>query len=165
MPQEISYWLIVISAVRILRNRRPPFHGVPTRGSTQRSSPIHPAFRQANTNHVAIANSIPLVDADPAIIKFQFIIPPKNAANPVQAPKIRPKAMATSPKIITLESQVGPSELTKNSINHLYQSKAITGFGVILRPLCQYSRSAWPPSIHFGSTNLCHPASHQAQPR
>ena len=65
----------------------------------------------ANTNHVAIANSIPLVDADPAIIKFQFIIPPKNAANPVKAPKIRPKAMASSPKIITLESQVCASEV------------------------------------------------------
>src|SRR4029077_15653601 len=130
MPQEISYWLIVISAVRILRNRRPPFHGVPTRGSTQRSSPIHPAFRQANTNHVAIANSIPLVDADPAIMKLQFIIPPKNTANPVKAPTLRPKALASSPKKITLESQVCAPELTRNSMNDRYQSKAITGFGV-----------------------------------
>ena len=149
----------------MLRNRRPPFHGVPIRSSSQRSSPIHPALRHASTNHVAIANSIPLVDADPAIMKLQFIIPPKNAANPVKAPKIRPKATASSPKIITLESQVCASELTRNSMNDRYQSKAITGFGVILRPLCQNSRSAWPPSIHFGSTNLCHPASHQAQPR
>src|SRR5580765_8063044 len=144
---------------------RPPFHGVPTRGKSQRSSPIHPELRHAKTNHVAIANSKPLVDADPAIIKFQFIIPPKNAATPVKAPKIRPKAMASSPKIITLASQVCVPELTRNSINDRYQSKAITGFGVILRPLCQNSTSAWPLSIHFGSTNLCHPASHQAQPR
>ena len=101
------------------------------------------------TNHVAVANSIPLVDADPAIMKLLFISPPKNAAYPVKAPKIRPKAMASSPKIIILESQKCASELTRNSMNDRYQSKAITGFGVILRRLCQYSSSAWPPSIPF----------------
>ena len=29
--------------------------------------------------------------ADPAIMKLKFISPPKNASNPVKAPKIRPK--------------------------------------------------------------------------
>jgi hypothetical protein len=65
------------------------FTACPAAASGQ--APMHLAFRHANTNHVAIANSLPLVDANPAIMKLKFISPPKNAANPVKAPKIRPK--------------------------------------------------------------------------
>lgn len=99
-------------AVRRTWNIRPGFHGVPTAGSSQRSRPIHPALRHARTSQVAIANSIPLVDAEPAMMKLQFIMPPKNAAIPTKAPRIRPAAIASSPKIIILANQVWASAFT-----------------------------------------------------
>ena len=106
---------------------------MPTIGSSQRSSPIHPALRHAKTSQVAIANSNPFVEADPAMMKLQFISPPLKAAIPVNAPRIRPRATASSPKMMTFENHVWASELTKNSMKERYQSIAITGLGVILR--------------------------------
>src|SRR5262245_13421892 len=109
-------------AVLIGRKKWPGFHGVPTAGSSHRSSPIQPALRHANTSHVAIANSIPLVDADPAMMKLQFIMPPKKAPIPTNAPRINAVATASSPKMISLENQVWASTFTRYSMKLRYQS-------------------------------------------
>jgi hypothetical protein len=50
-------------------------------------------FVNAPTNQVTMAKSNPFVEADPAMIKLQFIRPPKNAARPVKGPP--PKLVAT----------------------------------------------------------------------
>src|SRR4029453_16984209 len=134
-------------------------------GNSQRPSPIQPALRHARTSQVAMANSRPFVEADPAMMKLQFISPPKKPAPPTNAPRMSPSATASSPKIMIFENHVWASALTKNSIKERYQSKAIAGFGVIFRPLFQYSSRASPVPIHLGSTNLCQPPSRQAQPK
>src|SRR5262245_54253271 len=87
-------------------NKGPGFQGVPKAGSNQRSRPIQPALRHASTNQVAMAKSMPLVEAEPAMMKLQFITPPKNAATPTNAPRINPAATNNSPKIIIFENQV-----------------------------------------------------------
>lgn len=84
-----------------------------------------------------MANNIPLVEADPAMMKLQFINPPKKAASPVNAPSSSAMAIANSPKMMIFENQVCYSEFTRNSMNDRYQSYEITGLGATLRPLCQ----------------------------
>src|SRR5215813_7301559 len=104
-----------------------------------------------------MANNRPLVEADPAMMKLQFIRPPKKAASPVNAPRINPRATASSPKTINLANQGCVPEFARNSIKDRYQSTAMTGLGVILRPRFQNSNNASPVPIHLGSTNLCQP--------
>ena len=53
-----------------------------------------------------MANSKPFVEADPAMMKLQFISPPKKAAKPTNAPRINPNATASSPKIMIFENHV-----------------------------------------------------------
>src|SRR5258706_148621 len=122
-------------------------------------SRTNPALPHPNKTQAGMEKDLLLVSEKPAMMKPQFIKPPKNAATPTNAPRIRPAAMANSPKIITLENQVWACAVTKNSMKLRYQSKVITGLGVILRPRCQNSSKASPEPIHLGSMNLCQPAS------
>src|ERR1041384_4786509 len=87
-------------------NSRPGFHGVPSAGSSQRSRPIQPEVLHASTSHVAIAKSRPLVDAEPAMMKFQFMKPPKNAAAAVKAPKTSATPIKSSLNSTTFENHV-----------------------------------------------------------
>jgi hypothetical protein len=70
----------------------------------------------ARTNHVAIANSSPLVDADPAMIKAPIHQPAEKSSDSTNAPNINPAATSSSPKIITLENHVYASMLTRYSM-------------------------------------------------
>ena len=67
-------------------NNLPGFQGVPNNGSNQRSNPHQPAVFQARITRTESAKSIGFTLADPAIIKFQFMKPPRKAAMPVNRP-------------------------------------------------------------------------------
>lgn len=86
-------------------NAPPGRQGVPTSGSNQRSSPIQPAVFHAKISRIAITNSIALVDAVPAMMKFQFSSPLANAAIAVNAPKISAMPINSSPNVTSRANQ------------------------------------------------------------
>ena len=49
---------------------------------------------------------MPLVLAEPAMMKFQFMKPPTNAAIPVSAPRMSRMPTVTSPTMTSLANQV-----------------------------------------------------------
>lgn len=78
-------------------NTLPGFQGVPSAGSTYRSTPYYPATFQARINRMAMVNSTGFVLAVPASIKLMFMNAPKKAAMPTKAPMISAMPMSNSP--------------------------------------------------------------------
>src|SRR5574338_189876 len=70
-------------------NTFPGCQGVPSKGKTKRSRPQYPAVFQARIKIIERGNNTGLMLAVPAIMKFQFIRPPKKAATAVNRPRIR----------------------------------------------------------------------------
>ena len=64
------------------------YQGVPRMGSSQRSTPHQPATFHASISKIAMVKSSAFVLAAPAMMKFQFMKPPKKAAMPVKTPRI-----------------------------------------------------------------------------
>src|SRR5699024_7361654 len=95
-------------------------HGVPSRGSAQRSKPYHPATFQAMIRKIAIINMIGFVLTVPANKNDIFISAPKNAAIPVRHPTINPRPTRTSPQATIYEKGTALG-ITKFSRNHAYQ--------------------------------------------
>src|SRR5947208_1657471 len=85
-------------------NKMPAFQGVPSAGSSTRSSPNHPATFQASISKMAMVKKIGLTLIDPDSRNDMFITAPKNAAIPTSAPTSRPRPMSISPNTITLEN-------------------------------------------------------------
>lgn len=87
-------------------NSLPGCHGDPSNGSSLRSKPHQPAVFQAKTSRTARKNRTGFVLAEPAIIKFQFMKPPKIAAMPVNIPRIKASPMRISPATTSFANQV-----------------------------------------------------------
>jgi len=68
--------------------------------------PYHPAVFQARIRRIERRHITGLVLADPAIMKFQFMKPPKKAAKPVSKPKINAIPTKNSPMEINFANQV-----------------------------------------------------------
>ena len=67
---------------------------------------MYPDTFQARISVTAAMKSKGLLLAEPAIMKFQFIKPPKKAAIPAKAPTIKPIPTNTSPTATSLANQV-----------------------------------------------------------
>src|SRR6266545_2558318 len=80
--------------------------GVPTIGSRKRSRPYQPPTFQAKIKTIPSISSTGLVLAAPAIMKFQFISAPKNAAMPTNAPRISATPIMNSPKATSEANQL-----------------------------------------------------------
>ena len=74
-------------------------------GNKNRSRPHQPAFFQAKIRKIEMVNKTGLTLADPASMKFQFIKPPKKAATPTNAPRIRAIPINISPAMINFANQ------------------------------------------------------------
>src|SRR4051794_22112478 len=77
---------------------------------------------------MASVNSRPLVLADPAMMKFQFMNAPKKAAMPVRAPRMSAMPMRTSPQAISGANQVYQPLSSMYWMKLRYQSKTMGGW-------------------------------------
>src|SRR5947208_648083 len=113
-------------------------------------------------SRTAAANSRPLLLADPAMMKFQFMVAPTKAATPTNAPIIRHTPTVNSPIATTLANQVYAPESSMNWMKLRYQSKVMAGLAGaagILTILLQKPLSASPVTIQSGLLSLCSEAS------
>src|SRR4051812_10067625 len=110
----------------------------------------------------AAANSRPLLLADPAMMKFQFMVAPTKAATPTNAPTIKQIPTVNSPMATTFANQVYAPESSMNWMKLRYQSKVMAGLAGAagtLTILLQKPLSASPVCIQPGSPSLCSEAS------
>ena len=86
-------------------------------------------------------NSIGLVLVVPAIMKFQFMKAPKNAAIPTNAPRINAIPTSNSPYAMTLPMTTSAWMLNSHARKSLYQPYASDGFapaGIGPRDMTQF---------------------------
>lgn len=105
----------------------PLCQGVPSAGSSQRSSPNQPATFHASIMAMPSRSMTGLVLTEPESRKLVFIRMPKKAATPTSAPTMSPTPISVSPMAIRGPNQVCELLSSRPCITLLHQSYEIEG--------------------------------------